>query len=114
MSVAQKIFDRETMLERLGGDDELLGEVVELFSEECPGMIAALRSAISAQNSKAMQLAAHSLKGALLNIAADSAAEVACKLEDLADEAQFDGTESLFAELTQALEQLDSELNSQS
>ncbi len=39
-------FDREEMLERLGGDTELLDDVLQVFLEECPRMLQEVRGAV--------------------------------------------------------------------
>ena len=39
-------FDREEMLERLGGDTALLDDVLVVFLEECPKLFEAVRGAV--------------------------------------------------------------------
>ena len=44
LPVAEKpVFDREGLLERLGGDTELLDEVLGIFLDECQEMLASIR-----------------------------------------------------------------------
>jgi HPt (histidine-containing phosphotransfer) domain-containing protein len=95
------------MLERLGGDDELLAEVLDVFLEELPGMVTDLRTAVSSQNADAVMRAAHSIKGALLNVSADSSADLASRLEQLARAERLDGSRELLAELEVELDRLD-------
>jgi HPt (histidine-containing phosphotransfer) domain-containing protein len=94
------------MLERLGGDDQLLDEVLNVFMEELPEMISDLRTAVSGQSADAIMRAAHSIKGALLNISAESSAELAFKLEELGRAERVDGTRELQAELEVELDRL--------
>jgi HPt (histidine-containing phosphotransfer) domain-containing protein len=105
-SGCQVLFDRAGMLERLGDDAELLGEVLDVFMEELPEMISDLQKAISGQNAEAVMRAAHSLKGALLNVSADSSAELAFKLEEQGRAERLDGTRELLAELEVELDRL--------
>src|ERR1700681_1798080 len=52
-------------LEQLGGDETLLQEVVEIFLEEAPKHLAALRLAVAQGIAEAVETTAHSLKGEL-------------------------------------------------
>ena len=79
-------FDRDEMLERLGGDNELLTDVLGVFLEECPRMMQEIEDALNAADAMLVRRSAHSIKGALLNISAGPAAEEAKQLEMLGDE----------------------------
>lgn len=98
--VAAAAFDREEMLDRLGGDNELLTEVVGVFLAECPRMMQAVRSAVDRADPTAVRRAAHAIRGALLNISAGPAAAEATQLESL-------GTEGRLGETTGVLERLE-------
>lgn len=75
------VFDREAMLERVGGDAALLEEVLDLYREDGPGMVDAVRDAVAGDDPSMLERAAHSLKGALLNLSAEAAAREASGLE---------------------------------
>jgi len=77
------LFDREVMLERMGGDVALLEEIVDLFLEDGPRVVARLREAVARQDAAEIERTAHSLKGALLNMAADPVAALALEMENL-------------------------------
>ena len=96
-------FDREEMLERLGGDTELLDDVLVVFLEECPKMLKAVRGAVDEGDPTLVRRAAHSMKGALLNISAGPAAVEAGQLEVL-------GSEQRLAEVAPVLERLQQEI----
>lgn len=68
-------------LERLGGDEELLREVAQLFLEEYPALVDEVRAAVAAGDADALQRAAHSLKGSVSNFGADAAYDAAFALE---------------------------------
>jgi HPt (histidine-containing phosphotransfer) domain-containing protein len=104
---SQLLFDRAGMLERLGGDEQLLDEVLAVFTEELPGMVADLRTAVSGRSADAVMRAAHSIKGALLNISADSSADLALRLEELGRTQRLDGSRELLAELEVELDRLE-------
>jgi HPt (histidine-containing phosphotransfer) domain-containing protein len=97
-------FDRDTMLERMGGDMDLLAEVVDLFLEDSPKMLDTLRAAVSGGDALTVERSAHSLKGALLNLAAERAAGVALKLETM-------GREEDLADCLDVLADLEAEMS---
>jgi len=97
-------FDREEMLERLGGDTELLTDVLVVFLEECPRMMQEIRAAVDQGDPTSVRRTAHSIKGALLNISAAPAAAEADQLEQL-------GADERLAETAVVLDQLQSEID---
>jgi HPt (histidine-containing phosphotransfer) domain-containing protein len=58
-------WNPDQTLERLGGDEKLLHEVIEIFLEEVPKQLLELREAITQQNAEAAERTAHSLQGEL-------------------------------------------------
>jgi CheY-like chemotaxis protein/HPt (histidine-containing phosphotransfer) domain-containing protein len=104
VSDTDKVFDMDSALARIDGDQELLAEVVALFQRECPKMLAEVRDAIRRCDAATLEREAHKLKGALGALSAQPAAEAARKLEaiahrgDLAEAAE--ACRSLEAELT--------------
>ncbi len=77
-------LNRAVALERVGGDFELLQEIAKLFLEHSPELILEMRTAIESGNAKALEHAAHSLKGSVGNFGADACYEAAYQLERLA------------------------------
>jgi HPt (histidine-containing phosphotransfer) domain-containing protein len=72
------------LLQRLGGDVDLIGQLCELFVTEQPRLVHALDEAIAAGDAGQVADAAHRYKGVLLNLGADEAGTVAGELEQLA------------------------------
>ena len=58
-------WDMAKTLEQLGGDETLLQEVVDIFLEEAPKHLAALRLAVAHGIAETVETTAHSLKGEL-------------------------------------------------
>jgi HPt (histidine-containing phosphotransfer) domain-containing protein len=81
---AESPFDEALALRSVGGDRELLSEIIDDFLEECPRLTAALAAAISGGDTAAARLAAHTLKGALSTLGASEARSVAQQMESLA------------------------------
>jgi two-component system, sensor histidine kinase and response regulator len=103
-------LDRAIALERVGGDLELLQEVARLFVDDCPSCMQSIRAAIDASDAKALERAAHNLKGAVANFGAKSSVAAALRLEQIGRTGQTDGAEQAFRELAAALERLTPEL----
>lgn len=68
-------------LVRVGGDEELLQEMAQLFLEEYASQIDAVRQAVQDRDAKAIERSAHSLKGSVGNFAALAAHQAALELE---------------------------------
>jgi HPt (histidine-containing phosphotransfer) domain-containing protein len=74
-------FDREAMLAELDGDAELLAELVDTMRTEAPKLLHELRAAAGATDPALVARAAHTLKGAVSNFGARTAADAALRLE---------------------------------
>jgi len=92
-------FDPEEALERVGGDRELLHEILELFFEETPGLMEQIRGAFAAGDVKTLERAAHSLKGSVGAFGARAAGEAAQNLETAAREKDLAGAAPALAAL---------------
>jgi len=98
-SMTVQVINPEEILALLGDDRALLRELVNLFLQEAPRMLARIQQALACGDSKELERAAHSLKGALGNLAAPAAYEVALRLETLGREGDLTGAEKAFATL---------------
>jgi len=74
--------DWDLLLDRIGGDAELLRTVIELFHKDYPLAIASISDAIEKEDLKVLRLAAHKMKGALYTLDLGVASELAFQLED--------------------------------
>ena len=97
-------LDLSAALARVGGDEELLKEIAEIFLDECPSALSDVQQAITAADAESLQKAAHSLKGSVGNFGAKDAYEAALRLEMM-------GRNREMGESTQALSDLESALN---
>lgn len=77
-------LDRSALLDRVEGDMELLGDIIELFKEDSVRQIAAIREAIDKKQPDAVRRGAHTLKGTCGNLGTPEAAATAFELEKLA------------------------------
>jgi HPt (histidine-containing phosphotransfer) domain-containing protein len=99
-------LDPDHALERIGGDRELLAELVAIFGQECPLLIGEMREALARRDSRVLERAAHSLKGAVGNFGAQSAFAAARELEALARSGDMERAEGALAALLKEIEQL--------
>ena len=105
------------LLERLQDDRSFLGELVEMFRADYPIQIARGREAVAKQDAGGVQRVGHALKGALKNLAAPGAAELAQQLEEMGEsgrtelaDVKFDELETELVRVVEQLEALSLEL----
>ena len=110
--MAGSVIDRELSLSRVGGDEELLKEIVILFLEDYPKVIADLRDAAARGDAKGVERNAHSLKGSVSNFGAQMAVDTALKLESMGRAHDLDDVSPLLDTLDQTLAVLKRELES--
>jgi two-component system, sensor histidine kinase and response regulator len=79
----KSLWGKAEALERLGGDEELLRELCQIFLEESPKLLVKLRQAILDSDAQGVIRAAHSLKGELGYLGAAGASQAAQELEDM-------------------------------
>jgi HPt (histidine-containing phosphotransfer) domain-containing protein len=77
------MLNRAVALERVGGDEQLLQEVAVLFLDDYPKVLGEIHAAIQAGNAKAVERAAHTLKGSVANFGAEDVVEAAFVLESM-------------------------------
>jgi len=109
-TTASEILDRDTALTQVGGDTELLIEVIAVFRETCGRVIEEIRTGIAAQDARAVELAAHRLKGSLGTLAASCARDAALRLEQLGRAGDLQASAHALSALEGAIERLDAEL----
>ena len=104
------VFDPAALLERLGGDEQLLAKVAALFLEDCPARLTAIKAAVDARSAEGIRTEAHALKGAAANLSVSELVEAARILEQIGAEGRVEAAgaawERLAAEATRAMEAL--------
>jgi signal transduction histidine kinase/CheY-like chemotaxis protein/HPt (histidine-containing phosphotransfer) domain-containing protein len=78
---ASGVFSREVALAKMGGDEELLREVVVAFLDACEATVGAVEAAVQANDSKELRRAAHTLKGSVATLSIGPVYETALELE---------------------------------
>ena len=103
-------FSRSELLQRLGGDEQLLEELLTMAHEDFPAYLDALDSACSADDSEQFRRAAHKLKGFARNLAFTRLAELSLQAENSVDQATADCRSCIAAikqEIAELLDVLD-------
>jgi len=103
-------LDESLALSRVGGDVELLKEVVELFLDDYPSTFENIKAAVASRNATALEHHAHSLKGSVSTFGANRAFEAAFTLEKQGRSGDLAGAQDGLLQLEQALEALRPEL----
>ena len=97
---ASSPVDLERLMRRLGGDKELLMEVVRLFLDDCPVRVAAIKAAVDSRDGALIRTTAHALKGAAATLSAHKLFDSARTLERLGAEGRLDATEAAWRQLS--------------
>ncbi|HJQ97536.1 MAG TPA: response regulator, partial [Candidatus Polarisedimenticolaceae bacterium] len=96
-------FDPSRAAARLGGDEKLLRELLDLFLSDLPRMTREIERAIASADAEALRHAAHALKGSVANFAAAGPVDAARRLETMGASGNLSGVKEAFADLTAAL-----------
>ena len=105
---ARLAVDREALFNRVGGDEELFREVIELFLVDCPIRVTAIQVAVTGGVPEEVRVAAHALKGSAANLSALTLTSAARTLERLGSERRLESAPAACRELiTQAAITLD-------
>jgi CheY-like chemotaxis protein len=99
-------FDRSALIDSLGGDLELYGEIVRLFLSHYPSELDALQRDLDSGDAVRLHRTAHSLKGAISNFSAPRATAAARALEMALKGGMADNAAELVAELMDAVNEL--------
>jgi HPt (histidine-containing phosphotransfer) domain-containing protein len=100
------LIERVSLMERVEGDQELLTEMIHLFQEDAPNLLAAMRDALQRGDMVVLERSAHSLKGAAGNLSAKSTAAAALQLEANAKNRDTASARGSLVEVERAVKQL--------
>ena len=108
---SNQVFDLPEALEHVGGNMDLLREIVQIFSGDYPEQIGQIRKGIASGDDKTVEHAAHSLKGSVSNFAAKRAYDAAYHLEVLGREGKLGEAVEALRELEKEMTELEAVLN---
>lgn len=93
------IIDRAIIMERVGGDEELLREITAIFLEEYPSLMNEIKAAVATRDAKRLEESAHALKGSVANFGATAATQAAYRLETLGRHGDMQNADRAFEDL---------------
>jgi hypothetical protein len=89
-------IDWSAVLDDLGGDEELLRELVEAFVVMYPSTLEEIRQALFREDLRAVACGAHKLKGSVSNFGLGPAYDAVLGLEEMARTARMEATRVTF------------------
>ncbi len=103
---SMKLVNWDDAMETVGGDRELLCELLEVFITERDSMVGDIRNGMASRISVDLRRTAHALKGALNHLGAAPVARLAAELETAGATGTWEGTEEMLAKLDESTRQL--------
>jgi PAS domain S-box-containing protein len=95
----RRALDAKALLEWFSGNRKLLRDIVKTFRDDCPRMMARIRSALAANDANLLAEAAHALKGSVGNFGPTAALDSIRDMEKIARQGKLDGAWELYATL---------------
>jgi CheY-like chemotaxis protein len=99
------LIDATTVLSGCDGDAALLADMIQLFEDEAPKLLARVEAAMQSSNAEQLRIAAHSLRG-LISSFSTSAAKAAQAVEQLGIEGRAGEAGEQYRILSQAVQEL--------
>jgi HPt (histidine-containing phosphotransfer) domain-containing protein len=106
-------WDFKELMDRLGGDQEFLRELLVIFRQDARANLEKARTALEHSDFEGLSRSAHTLKGMLKNLAMGAAAETAAALEREARAGLPQRSEELLAQITNELQGILPEVEAQ-
>lgn len=86
-------LDRKTILNRLGGDEELLGVMADMFLQEYESYCRSLNAAVLSGDVRLLQREAHTLKSLMATFADEAGSAMARDIQLQAESGKLAGVE---------------------
>ncbi len=106
------LVNREELNVHFDGDEELIGDLLEVFESTYPDTLNAIKTSAGENDYSNLELHAHTLKGMIANFFAQELKEYAFSLEKMGREKTAEGAEEYIAKLEAGLPELVKEIRS--
>jgi CheY-like chemotaxis protein len=100
------VFEKEAMMNRLMGDQDLFRYVAGVFIKNMPKMIEALNGYLSDADLQNTHRQIHTIKGATSNVSANRMVQAAMHMEKIAKSGDLDGVRRVFPRLQHEFNQI--------
>ena len=100
------ILDRAAVLERLGGDEDMLQTFLDLLLQQADTDLPKLTEAVQQGDAGRVEHLAHSLKGAAASLSAERVRQAAYQLESIGRSGDLTSAEDALAQLRIEVDQL--------
>jgi HPt (histidine-containing phosphotransfer) domain-containing protein len=105
-ALKSRSFDPAALWDRVGGDVELLRDLVAIFCDQYPTLLGKLKEAIEQHSFADVQKFSHKLRGSALQFSGSAVAELAGLLEQMGQKQSLDGAAGIFSRLQQEVAEL--------
>jgi two-component system sensor histidine kinase/response regulator len=100
------VINYQDLLERVDGNQRLVGEIAQMLLEDCPHWMADIRDSVREGDAPRLKLAAHTFSGAVANFGAEQAHKAARALESMGRSGDLAGADAALGDLELALGRL--------
>ncbi len=103
-------LDAETVARLRGMGDGFFAEVANVYLQDAPARLAAIRAAAAANDARALAAAAHAFRSGSGNIGATEVHQLCSELEGMGNEGRLSGVSDTVTALEQAFARVEHEL----
>lgn len=111
IALADSSFDERAVLGRVGGNRQVLQQLIGVFYQDCNNLMSSLNQAIRSGDATAVRSASHTIKGMVAFFGASEAIEAALKLEKAGLREELADSPLLFNCLARELSKLEAALS---
>ena len=104
------VFDKADLFNRLMDDEDLAKEVIELFLDDIPPKLVAMKKAFNKSDAPLLRDLAHTVKGAAANIGAGAFRDCASRMEQAGKAGNLDKAASLLPQIDEQFKRLENVL----
>ena len=101
-----RLIDERKVLAGLGGDRELMAEVLRLFIDDSARLLREMHTAVARKNAEAIRQVGHALKGSIANLSSGTAQELAAEMEQVGKSGDLESAPGLVERLEHELTML--------
>jgi len=94
------------LTDRLGGDEHLVRELIDIFLDEYPALLRAVRASAASGDSAALRRSAHALRGSITNFIDDGPTVTALALERAGEDSRLEDAARLLGQLEREIDAL--------